>query len=113
MNYKMKNLVYCLKGILNSTFIGVDIIEENLDFNVSDKPNVCFYDYENDFICNIIITDNEVPPTQDFEKNGKFYYNVKNIKFDQRDAEDLNRVGFEDIFKIKVLKKFIKDYKVI
>lgn len=108
MNYKLETLTYTLKGYLFNC--GVDIIEDNLNIieDEQKQANICFYDYENDFICNIVITEGNVTDTSDFEKNGKFYYNVKNIKFDTKDAEDLIKVGIKVIYKSKILNKFCK-----
>ena len=59
MNYKLQNWAYCLNGLLqHSPFIGADIIENNL-FTENKLPNICFYDYENDFFCNIVLVDTE------------------------------------------------------
>lgn len=109
MNYKLETLTYTLKGYLDRNF-DIDIIEDNL-FLVEDEQystNICFYDTENEFICNVIVTDKDISPTSDFEKNGKFYYNVQNVKLDMRDAEDLTRVGIKTIYNSKIINKFCK-----
>ena len=112
MNYKLQNLAYCLNGLLqHSPFIGADIIENNL-FTENKLPNICFYDYENEFFCNIVLVDTEekkqmVRPSEEFMIKGH-YMAIENVIFDMRDGEDLTRVGIEAIFKSKIFNKFCK-----
>ena len=112
MNYKLQNLAYSLNGLLqHSPFIGADIIENNL-FTENKLPNICFYDYENEFFCNIVLADTEekkqmVRPFEEFMIKGH-YMAIENVVFDMRDGEDLTRVGIEAIFKSKIFNKFCK-----